>query len=214
MKSRAHGSFGSLSSVRTLGLVGALALGGAASLAACLSPGKLDCEEVDCGGGTGGDQQGGTGGGNSGGSGGGGSGGAGGNAGGAGGGNAGGVTAETAIMGCDAANTVGKFETDILVAKCATMTACHKKGTVFGDYSSPEAWKRFIDKPGSSYTKCKLADPADVTKSLLLIKVKEAMPKCAGEDAGSQMPPATAAVKLTTAEAACFDGYVKAITGK
>jgi hypothetical protein len=204
-------------------------------------PGALDCEESDCsdwqrvsaaggaaagsggmagrGGGTAGmgGSMAGTGGGMAG-MGGGGRGGMGGGA------PAGPPTAATPVPGCAAYPTLGDMD-KLFTKSCAQTNACHGKGAPWTELLANVWMTAPTAKAKLTCGSAPLIDMASPDKSLILLKTKDAMPKCAnGSAAGTIMPPldkdqalpagAMKVPPLTAAEKTCIENFVKAAAGK
>jgi hypothetical protein len=194
------------------------------------APGKI-CDkpeyEAQCAmptGGTGGGGTGGSGGGGSGGSGG---GGAGGNRDG-GGTDAGGpnVSASTALADCTEYNTLGKMD-EFFGKRCGHETGCHTMAgaTVWSDLKMANVFSRFANTSTKGtcigQTENKMLDMADWQKSMILVKTRDAMPKCKNGTAAGTIMPAPEAMQaasmkqppLTDAEKKCIENFVRVATG-
>jgi hypothetical protein len=208
--------------------LGFIALGSVSAISC--NPGALpecpqegdDRDRIDCWGGGDGGPAGGAGGGGAGGS----TGGSGGMTamGGAGGGTGMMVSATTAVAGCDKFNTLGGADA-FFKMRCGTGTSCHPVGLkdIWQDFESANAFSRLLNRDAKVTCiagKGKIIDGTDHTKSILLLKTKDAMPKCAdGATAGELMPPQSMSPMgmypaLSAAEKTCIENFVKAAAGK
>lgn len=191
-------------------------------------PGSLDCLEPECSDwkpkGTGGAAAGS--GGTSGGMGGGMAGMGGGTPGGMGGGMAGPMpTAATPVPGCQAYPTLGDMD-KFFMKSCGTSNLCHGKGAVWGELTT-NVWMAALNRKAIlTCGNAPLIDPVTPANSLIVVKTKDAVPKCPNGNAqiGTAMPPPDAsqvvpagAMKippLTPAEKACLDTFARVAAGK
>jgi hypothetical protein len=184
------------------------------------APGKI-CDnpeyQIQCEMRTGGSGGGGTGGG---GTGGGGSGGGGGTA---------ALSASTAVPECPTEfNTLGKMD-NFFAMRCGHEGPCHTSpgSAVWSDLKMPNVYSRMLDAPTKGtcigMSENKIIDKADWQKSLMLVKTRDAMPKCKnGSTAGAVMPLPLAMQSnvtmkqdpLTDAEKRCLENFVRVAAGK
>lgn len=174
------------------GLVAGLVFVAAAGWLSSCAPGVLDCDQITC-------PQGGTGGGTGGGGGGGGT-----------------SPGKTAVPDCPTAigGTVDDVEKFITMT-CANADGCHKSNSVFKpDLQKTPIYMNLVDKAPTTYCMTnKLIDKSDSTKSFVLSKVQDAMPKCPGTTtaAGAQMP--SMLPPLTADQQKCLKSYAMIVGG-
>lgn len=131
------------------------------------------------------------------------------------------VTEETPLEGCERFPTIGKFEQELVVAKCGT-AACHAaNGKPFApDMKGLPIYPRLLDsKVQYVITTCDkerdlyIDSAGDPEKSYLVSKVRDAVPTCgSGRRGGARMP--FLLPPLPPDEIDCFVSYVRALTGR
>jgi hypothetical protein len=136
------------------------------------------------------------------------------------------VNASTPVPDCPEYNTLGGMD-EFFGKRCGHETACHTMAgaNAWSDLKMPNIYSRMLNTaPKFACIPDRMLDPADWQKSVLLVKSRDAMPKCKnGSTAGTTaMPPPLAAqgstVKqdpLTDAEKKCLENFVRvAVTGR
>lgn len=135
------------------------------------------------------------------------------------------LTASTPVKNCAAYPTLGEMD-KLFVKSCGVDTFCHLAKIPYGDLKTGDIWNRMKDiKPALACADGKMVDSQNVANSILLVKIKQAVPACppmAGKDPGTIMPPLmkdqiaskTKVMPLTPAEIACFEGFANAVAGK
>jgi hypothetical protein len=135
------------------------------------------------------------------------------------------VNDDTPVADCADYNTLGKMDT-FFAMRCGSDGACHTSpgATAWTDMKMPKVYSRLLNvAPKFACTADKMIDPGDWSKSVLLVKVRDAMPLCKnGSKAGTTvMPPPLAAQAqamkqdpLTDAEKTCLENFVRAAAGK
>jgi hypothetical protein len=125
------------------------------------------------------------------------------------------ANAETPIAGCRTYKTIGEMEAGFFPARCGSSPACHPSAGVFADFTTPGIFERSQRKEALFCRGTVLADPIDWTRGMIWLKVQDE-PRCPnGNAAGASMPSMAGvpAMKLTSDERACLEGYLKAIAG-